>query len=151
MNETTESIIEEEIEEAVTSPEEDISALKAELDSLRSQLEMSRAMYDRLHGECIEFANLYPGVPLSSIPDSIWESTKTGIPLAAAFALAEKKEQAAKAKAMNVNSQNNERSSGALSSAKTEEFFTPAEVRAMSVAEVKANYAKIITSMSKWH
>ena len=159
MNETTESIIEEVAEEATeaiteetdTPSADEVSALKAELDDLRSQLEMSRAMYDRLHSECIEFASLYPGVPLSSIPDSIWESTKTGIPLAAAFALAEKKEQAAKAKAINVNSQNNERSSGALSSSKTEDFFTPAEVRAMSVAEVKANYAKIITSMSKWH
>lgn len=31
------------------------------------------------------------------------------------------------------------------------DYFTPAEVRAMSAAEVKANYSKIITSMSRWH
>ena len=130
---------------------EDIASLKAELSSLKLQLEESRSMYDRLHGECMEFSNLYPNIPLSSIPDSIWESARSGIPLAAAYALAEKKESAAKAKAMDVNSKNNALSSGALNGSKTEEFFSPAEVRAMSAAEVRANYAKIITSMSKWH
>ena len=37
--------------------------------------------------------------------------------------------------------------------AKAEEgkYFTPAEVRAMSAEEVRANYAKIITSMARWH
>ncbi len=31
------------------------------------------------------------------------------------------------------------------------DYFTPAQVRVMSAAEVKANYSKIITSMSRWH
>lgn len=31
------------------------------------------------------------------------------------------------------------------------EFFTPEEVRKMSNAEVRQNYAKILNSMSKWH
>ena len=159
MNDTNETVIEE-IEEVSTEEIEvtpdteentSVDSLKEEIESLKLQLEESRLMYDKFHSECMEFSNLYPDVPLSSIPDSIWESTKNGIPLAAAYALAEKKERAAKAKAMDVNSQNNERSSGALNAAKTEDFFTPAEVRAMSAAEVKANYAKIITSMSKWH
>ena len=37
--------------------------------------------------------------------------------------------------------------------AKAEEgkYFTPAQVRAMTAEEVKANYAKIINSMSRWH
>ncbi len=159
MNENNENVIEdinEENTEALeeTAPAEaeaSIDSLKAEINSLKLRLEESQLMYDKLHGECMEFSNLYPDVPLSSIPDSVWNSARAGIPLAAAYALAEKKESVARAKAMNVNSQNNERSSGALNTAKTEEFFTPAEVRAMSAAEVKANYAKIITSMSKWH
>lgn len=31
------------------------------------------------------------------------------------------------------------------------DYFTPAQVRAMSAKEVRANYAKILTSMSRWH
>ena len=157
MNETIESITEE-LNEEITEepkaeeiPEEDTQALKEEIESLRLQLEESRSMYDRFHGECMEFSSLYPSVPLSTIPDSIWASVRSGVPLAAAYALAEKKERMAREKAMDINSKNHERSSGALSASKTEEFFTPSEVRAMSAAEVRANYAKIITSMSKWH
>lgn len=159
MNETNENIIEdinqentEAIEEiAQTEDETSVDSLKAEIESLKLQLEESNLMYDKLHGECMEFSSLYPDVPLSSIPDSVWNSTRAGIPLAAAYALAEKKESVARAKAMAINSQNNERSSGSLNTAKTEEFFSPAEVRAMSAAEVRANYSKIINSMSKWH
>lgn len=143
----------EAVEAAENSPSEpdEIRALRSELDELKLQLDQSRAMYDRLHAECMEFSQLYPDVPLSTVPDNIWASARAGIPLAAAYALSERKESMARAKAMDINSKNNERSSGALSSAKTEEFFSPAEVRAMSAAEVRANYAKIITSMSKWH
>ena len=161
MNETMENITEElleEITEEVTeevnveeAPEEDTQVLKDEIEALKLQLEESRSMFDRFHGECMEFSSLYPNVPLSTIPDSIWASVRAGVPLAAAYALAEKKERLAREKAMDVNSKYNERSSGALNASKTEDFFTPAEVRAMSAAEVRANYAKIITSMSKWH
>ena len=148
--------VEGDIPTDVEMPEEapsadDIGALKEELETLKFQLEQSRAMYDKFHAECLEFSSLYPDVPLSSIPDKIWESTRAGIPLAAAYALSEKKESVAKAKAININSKNNERSSGALNSSGSEEYFSPAEVKAMSAAEVRANYAKIITSMSKWH
>ena len=154
--ETNEELIPEEPvaeapEEAAPLSADDARALKEELESLKLQLEESRSMYNRLHGECMEFSSLYPDVPLSTIPDSIWGSVRSGVPLAAAYALAEKKERMAREKAIDVNSKNHERSSGALSASKTEEFFTPAEVRAMSAAEVRANYAKIITSMSKWH
>ena len=163
MNDMNESIIteaeEETVEEAVEATDEvaedltpdDVDVLKAEIEALKLQLEESQSMYDRLHGECMEFSSLYPDVPLSSIPDSVWNSTRAGIPLAAAYALAEKKESVARAKAMDINLKNSEKSSGALNTAKTEDFFTPAEVRAMSAPEVRANYAKIITSMSKWH
>ena len=159
----TEEIIDEEIptieeEEAPVAPEEepnteigDIKALKEQLTSLQLQLEESRAMYDKFHADCMEFSQLYPNVSLSSVPDSIWESVKMGVPLAAAYALAEKKEALAKARAKDVNSKNKSLSSGSLNATKSEEFFSPAEVRAMSAPEVRANYAKIIASMSKWH
>ena len=148
--------LESDIPADVEAPEEapsvdDISALKAELEDLKLQLEQSRAMYDKFHAECLEFSSLYPDIPLSSIPDNIWESTRAGIPLAAAYALSEKKEGSAKARAASINTKNNERSSGALNGSGSDDFLSPAEVKAMSAAEVRANYAKIITSMSRWH
>lgn len=133
------------------SDAEVILALREELGKLKSELENSRAAYGRLSAECADFSELYPDVSVTSLPDSVWKSFKSGVPLAAAYALYEKRESMAAAKAADVNAKNKELSSGSLDSSKSEEFFSPAEVRAMSAAEVRANYAKIITSMSKWH
>ena len=108
-------------------------------------------LYGRLSKECEEFSELYPSIPVTAIPDSIWQSFKSGVPLAAAYALYEKKEAVAREKASSINEKNKNLSSGSLSKGKSEEYFTPSEVRAMSAAEVKANYSKILTSMSKWH
>ena len=140
----------EEEEDELSNPET-IKALKEELNSLRRELEDTRLAYGRLSKECEEFSELYPSVPITSIPDSIWKSFKSGVPLAAAYALYEKKEAVAREKASSINEKNKRLSSGSLKSDKNEEYFTPAEVRAMSAAEVKANYAKIINSMSRWH
>lgn len=128
-----------------------ILALKEELEQLKSELESSRAAYGRLSSECADFSELYPDVSVTALPDSVWKSFKSGVPLAAAYALYEKRERMAAERAASVNAKNQELSSGSLNSSKSEEFFSPAEVRAMSAAEVRANYAKIITSMSKWH
>lgn len=139
-----------ESEDELNDPET-IKALKDELNNLRRELEDTRLAYGRLSKECEEFSELYPSVPVTSIPDSIWKSFKSGVPLAAAYALYEKKEAVAREKASSINEKNKRLSSGSLKSDKNEEYFTPAEVRAMSAAEVKANYAKIINSMSRWH
>ena len=128
-----------------------IEALKNEISELRAKLEQSRAVYGRMSAELIEFSELYPEVSVASIPDGIWESARAGIPLAAAYALAEKKASVIASKAAKVNDRNKILSSGSLGNTKNEEFFSPAEVKAMSAAEVKANYDKIIASMSKWH
>lgn len=142
---------EEQITEEKVQDSDVIRALKEELEQLKSELENSRAAYERLSSECADFSELYPEVPVTALPDSVWNSFKSGVPLAAAYALYEKREKMAASKAANVNEKNKELSSGSLNSSKSEEFFSPAEVRAMSAAEVRANYAKIITSMSKWH
>jgi hypothetical protein len=151
-NEAPES---EEATEALPEPElndqETISTLKEELERLRLELSNTRAVHERLSKECEEFSELYPSVPMTTLPDSIWKSFKEGVPLAAAYALYEKKEAVAREKASSVNEKNRRLSSGSLYSKNNNDYFSPAEVRAMSAAEVKANYAKIITSMSKWH
>jgi predicted RNase H-like nuclease (RuvC/YqgF family) len=128
-----------------------IEALQNEIKSLKEALNESHAIYNKLSSELIEFSDLYPEVSLSSIPDSVWESSRSGIPLSAAYALAEKKAAVIMRKARTVNDQNKSLSSGAVGGSKKEDFFSPDEVRAMSAGEVKANYEKIISSMSKWH
>ena len=129
----------------------EIAYLKAELDALKKKLADSRAFYARLEGECAEFSSLYPDVPLASLPDTIWQSVRSGVPLAAAYALEARKAELAAKKAASVNSENRNMSSGALMSDSYNDFFSPSQVKAMSAAEVRANYTKIINSMSKWH
>ena len=159
-----ENMLEEEAEEALSEvseeaeevqpsekKEDELMALRNELALLKSQLSENRAVYDRLSADCSEFSELYPDVALSSIPDSVWASVKNGVPLAAAYALSERRAELALAKAEDVNSKNKSLSSGTLGKAGGGEYFSPAEVRAMSPAEVRANYSKIINSMSKWH
>ncbi len=53
-------------------------------------------------------------------------------------------------KASDSNADNRARSAGAVKSTETIEF-SPAEVRAMSPTEVRANLSKIMRSMQKWH
>ena len=129
----------------------ELDSLRAEVSALRAQLEGERAFYGRMTAECAEFSELYPSVPLSSVPDTIWESVKRGVPIAAAYALYEKKDTVARSKAELINNANSLSSSGPIDSPRAEEYFSPAEVKAMSAAEVRANYSTIIRSMSKWH
>lgn len=148
--ETSEETTEETTEE--TEPDaSDIAYLKAELDSLKKELSDTRAFYSRLEGECAEFSALYPEVPLGSLPDSIWLSVKNGVPLAAAYALEARKAELSAIRAQRINGENRNMSSGALNADSHNDYFSPSEVRAMSAAEVRANYTKIINSMSKWH
>lgn len=135
----------------LTSQEDELVSLRFEIKALREQIEEERAILNRMSIECEEFSQLYPNVPLSSLPDSIWESVKKGTPIAAAYALIERRAAVAQMRADEVNKTNSLLSSGSVDSPPAEEFFSPAEVRAMSREQVKANYSKIINSMSKWH
>ena len=141
----------EPVEAEIEPDANEIACLKAELDSLRQELDESRAFYGRLEGECAEFSELYPEVSLSSLPDSIWQSVKKGIPLAAAYALEERRSSIAAIRAAAINGENRNMSSGALKRDTSEDYFSPSQVRAMTPAEVRANYTKIVNSMSKWH
>ena len=124
--------------------------LRAELNRLRKELGERDAFFARIGQECEEFGTLYPNTALSSLPDSVWEDVKRGIPMAAAFALSERRRAVRDAVAAKSNLENTARSSGALTPTDNE-YFSPSEVRAMSQAEVRANYQKIMRSMQKWH
>ena len=130
---------------------ESIAALKEEIESLKAAIRQRDEQQERLTRELGEFSELFPETPPSAIPEEIWEEVRRGIPLAAAFALREKKEQMRNARIGEINKRNSLCSAGMAGVGTSGEYFTPDEVRAMSRGEVKANYEKIIASMKKWN
>ncbi len=131
--------------------EETVESLKKELEDMRRELDEKRSAFERMSRELGEFSALFPNQNPSNIPDSVWESVRAGIPLAAAYALYEKKALSRLEAAAKINQKNGAASTGALGREITESFFTPDEVRAMSRDEVRTNYKKILDSMKKWN
>ena len=125
-------------------------ALEAELADLRAELMRRDEEAVKIERECAEFQSLYPNVSLASLRDEVWESVKDGLPIAAAYALSERKQFLRQQKAAEINKENQKRSAGSLSGTESN-YFSPTEVRAMSPAEVRINYKKIMTSMQKWN
>ena len=131
----------------------ELEQLRSELKQLREELALRDArtqQEERVTRDLAEFCTLYPEVPISTLPTEIWQDVEKGNSLAAAYALAEKKKALFLKNATESNATNRARSSGAIKN--TENFeFSPAEVRAMTSEEVRANLPKIMRSMQKWH
>ena len=132
------------------SSEDRLECLRNELTQLRAEIAARDELLARIGGECEEFRMLYPDTALSALPDSIWEDVRRGIPIAAAWALSERRRMLTAQKAEEYNRLNDARSSGALTGTEPD-YFSPTEVRAMTQSEVRANYQKIMRSMQKWH
>ena len=130
-------------------PEEQLQQLRDELTQLRRQMALQDALLSRMGAECEEFHTLFPNTPISSLPDNVWADVKLGIPLAAAYALAERRRAHTESLAAATNQRNGHCSTGAMKATEAE-FFSPSEVRAMSQDEVRANYQKIMRSMQSW-
>lgn len=101
--------------------------------------------------EYAEFCRLFPGVSLSSLPDEVAASVNAGVPLSAAYALYDRRRAVSAAAAETVNSKNRELSFAVKRNDTQDGYFSPDEVREMSAADVRANYGRIIESMSHWH
>lgn len=127
-----------------------LDELRGELNALRAELTAERAKHTRIEREYAEFHALYPDVSITSCPDSVWAAVNDGTPLAAAYALEERRHELIAQKAKVSNEQNRACSFGRIDHAQNE-FFTPDEVRAMSQSEVRSNLSKIMLSMKKWH
>lgn len=138
-------------DESVQDKTETLEDLRAEIERLRSELEDKQRENDRVLGEIGEFTELFPKKSLESVPEEVWDKVRGGVPLAAAYALYEKKAEARAAFAEEVNRKNAERSSGAVGREAGNIYYSPSEVKKMSAAEVKKNYAMIIESMKKWN
>lgn len=125
---------------------EELAALRAEADALRQELSAQR----KLAGQLREFSALYPETAAEEIPESVWDAVKGGLPLAAAYALHERRAMLARAEAEAEQEKARERSSGALEGGGGDLFYSPAEVRAMNAAQVRQNYSAILASMQRW-
>ncbi len=126
-----------------------LDELRGELKRLREELAARDAVHQRAEREYADFSALYPDTPLSEIPDSVWQNVEQGVPLAAAYALAERRRQVLRMKAEESNRENLLRSSGKHAPTPTY-YFSPDEVRSMSQSEVRANFSAILESMKTW-
>lgn len=127
-----------------------VESLQKELAALREELAQAKALHARMDNELAEFRELFPAVSPTSLPDGIWEEVKRGIPLAASYALYEKKCAMEKTRAEEINLRNAYQSPGVAGKDTAAEYFTPEDVRVMSRAEVHNHYKKIMDSMKKW-
>ena len=145
----------EEMTDDLDEPVEDYSGESAEPEEVASDPPKNRLdalrEYEKTVKEYKEFSELFPGVELDSLPDSVTDDVRAGVPLAAAYALYHYRREATEAKANIANAKNKERSFAIKANDVGDSYFSPSEVRQMTAAEVHANYSKIIDSMSHWH
>ena len=145
----TESLSEE-IPTPSSSPDEEIAALKAELEQLRASLSQKEEEQRRIMAEMEDFSRLFPTTPVREIPESVWKDVASGIPLSAAYALYEKRSSMDRLHAEEINRLNAERSAGRAGLHTPNEYYSPDEVRAMSPSEVRENFKRIRESMKRW-
>ena len=150
---TEETVIAEETEEAAapTDLENELCELREQVKQLTAELEKRQAQQDRAAAQIEEFSSLFPDASVSTVPEEVWESVRSGNSLAAAYALYTRRVEAREAQVRSVNEKNASHSTGKAGRGTAEEYFTPDEVRAMSQSQVRANYSKIIESMKKWN
>ena len=135
------------VDAAVVEAEaDDRAALTAEIDRLRGEVARLGELQARSRSELDEFCLLFPGVPFSSLPVEVREAVDGGVPLAAAYALFEKRE-AHRAAAGKKSAEGSWRG---MNESAAGEYYSPAEVRGMSQKEVHKNYKKIMESMKHW-
>ncbi len=129
-----------------TASEQTTEELVAEIERLRGELGRLTEWQSRSRRELDEFCTLFPGVSLAGLPEEVRASVDAGVPMAAAYALYEKREAARKS----AGKKSAELSWHGMNHAGGEDYFTPSDVRSMSQKEVHKNYKKIMESMKHW-
>ena len=129
---------------------QELGQLREELNRLREEIRSARKTLIEQETELEEFRDLFPDVSLSSLPDSVLNDVQRGVPLAAAYALMERRNAHLRQIAKATNAANDQRSSGSAEGSSTG-FLSPAEVRAMTPEQVHKQYRQILLSMPKWH
>ncbi len=134
-----------------SGPSDNSEELRAEIERLRAELEKRDKENLRVVAEIGEFSAVFPETSIESVPSEVWNSVNAGVPLAAAYALYEKKRAAYQKFTQSVNQKNYEQSSGAVGKETDSNYYSPSEVKKMSPAEVRAKYNIIVESMKKWN
>ena len=130
-----------------------IKELQSTINTLEEklrELENMSAAQAKAFAELEDFNAFFPTVHVATIPDSVWDSVKKGVPLAAAYAFYQRKCELEAEKIAEINKSNASRSAGVAGKNTASEYFSPDDVRKMSHAEVHANYSKIKESMKTW-
>lgn len=117
---------------------------------LEQELERRDTLTARMTRECEDFERYFPEVSLRELPDSVWTQVHGGVPLAAAYALYERGLANEKRRVEQQNARNAAHTAG-LPSPAGANYFSPAQVRAMSRDEVREHYDRIFESMRHWH
>ena len=129
----------------------EIAELREQVRRLTEELETRKAQQEKAAAQIDEFSALFPDIAVNTVPEEVWDSVRSGNSLAAAYALYTRRVEARDEQVKAVNAKNAAHSTGKAGRGTAEEYFTPAEVKAMSRSEVRANYSKIIESMKKWN
>ena len=129
---------------------QELGRLREELTRLREEIRSAKNSLIKQEAELEEFRDLFPGVSLAALPDSVLADVQNGVPLAAAYALMERRAARLQKIAEEANAANNQRSSGSADG-DSAGFLSPAEVRGMSPEQVRKHYRQILLSMPKWH
>jgi hypothetical protein len=137
------------VEPEVSEEESEEHRLRARVAELEEELERRDTLSARMTRECAEFEQYFPDVSLRKLPNSVWAQVRQGVPLAAAYALYERGLQNERAEAERQNERNAQRTAG-LPSCAGANYFSPAQVRAMSRDEVREHYDRIFESMRHW-
>ena len=120
------------------------------MNDLREEINSARRTLIEQEAELEEFRDLFPKFSISSLPDAVLADVRRGVPLAAAYALMERREARLQKIAAQANTLNGQRSSGSAGG-NSVGYLSPSEVRAMTPEQVRKQYRQILLSMPKWH
>ena len=154
VEETFEVVPDVSLEEDIERDVDELSILKAELDSLceelRSRDEREQAN-SRMLKEITEFSEYFPEIDIQEVPIEVWEQVRKGASLSASFALNLRKLEIERKKVDDFNNKNRRMSAGSLLQGEGEKYYSPSEVKKMTPAQVKTHYDDIIESMRHWN
>lgn len=125
---------------------DETSALRTEIERLQGEVTRLTELQNRSRQELDEFCTLFPQVSPSDLPPEVRQQTESGVPLAAAYALYEKREAVRR----EASKKSAEHSWHSMKDNGGGDYFSPSEVKSMSQKEVHKNYKKIIESMKHW-
>ena len=154
VEETFEVVPDVSLEEEIEREVDELSILKAELDSLREELrsrDEREQANSRMLKEITEFSEYFPEVDIQEVPVEVWEQVRKGASLSASFALNLRKLEIERKKVDDFNNKNRRMSAGSLLQGEGEKYYSPSEVKKMTPAQVKTHYDDIIESMRHWN